>query len=975
MNVLERKLIEIQDYWLRSAKERAGESLRNVLEVLGELLYVEPGQFLFEFLQNTEDALMEAKRKGFFRVELYKDKVVASNNGKPFDEQDLDSLCSIKSKKEPGLGYKGFIGIGWKSVFKVSNNVEVHSADVSFKFDEGYWRTEEGKRLLEKYGLKSEEVLWQVTPIPIEPRALPQEETTRFVIHLSRRCGETELSFDEIARSLERFKPSILPFLDYVDKVEIVNKVMGKKKLIRSFIVWQDHFEDANIRCVRVEEITDSKNSTYHEFLVFENECVVPENVKMDQTTKKAKRDKVDKRRVAIAFSLDPTTGSLKPIEEEEFYGVYSFLPLYEVKTGLKFIIQADFIVHPGRGYVDPLALWNKWLMLCVAKLVRGAIKFLRRRYEKSYLAVFDYRELRGDAIFENLIRHIIIASVIDRELSDFEVLCYKNHKVGFNAIVKASDEVFELVKSGLLDEEELWGIYGTNVHILHPEFKLRERDITSLHKSRRILELPDLLSKDLLESKLKRGVDEAIKFLGEVYKRVREKGYEVPSDRRFVITSSNRVKVVKETYSAIFAPEIEKLCTKFPEVSKYLKTLDFVHEDFARSVGYEVLKWLGVREITLKELAQEVLSRKVSVRAQPPSREELPLITTLIKNSGFEPREPIWVVTEDRGISKSEEVYYPLKQLRNINGYEGFMKELGVKLLDLDAYLKYDRDEEGWREFFSKVKIRGVKTHYCSPLLPGPVLSEDYNEIINRLREVLEKTAIDKNVELVRFLKKLYEAGFKSPLRQSITLKLLTDEGKLIDSDKCYLHDDYGPRERWVKWRNEGFPIGPFVSPNYIDEPLSTSSWREFLTKMLGVKEGVNEETDEGKRIVEDFAMWFVERKLRSNEKYKSYKIIRKEEKGKGYDMVLIRDGEEIYVEVKGMRREWGEVSLVGQEPLMAMKHGDKYWLVVVKGIPNNPEVYILRNPLTCLLEGLKEKYFPLHIPIKLIEERGERL
>jgi len=101
-------------------------------------LYIEPGQFILEFLQNAEDALMEAKRKGFFKVELYRDKVVIRHNGKPFDERDLENLCSIRSSKKPSLGYRGFIGIGWKSVFNVSDKVEIYSKDVSFKFDREY---------------------------------------------------------------------------------------------------------------------------------------------------------------------------------------------------------------------------------------------------------------------------------------------------------------------------------------------------------------------------------------------------------------------------------------------------------------------------------------------------------------------------------------------------------------------------------------------------------------------------------------------------------------------------------------------------------------------------------------------------------------------------------------------------------------------------------------------------------------------
>ena len=60
------------------------------------------------------------------------------------------------------------------------------------------------------------------------------------------------------------------------------------------------------------------------------------------------------------------------------------------------------------------------------------------------------------------------------------------------------------------------------------------------------------------------------------------------------------------------------------------------------------------------------------------------------------------------------------------------------------------------------------------------------------------------------------------------------------------------------------------------------------------------------------------LEKKLRDNDKYKDYRVVRVE-RGEGYDVLLVRNGEAIYVEVKGMRKEWGEISLIGREPLMA--------------------------------------------------------
>jgi len=69
-------------------------------------------------------------------------------------------------------------------VYKVSNHVEVCSAGICFEFNEEFWKKPEAQEILKKYDLKPDEVLWQVTPILIEPtEALPKDET-RFTIYL-----------------------------------------------------------------------------------------------------------------------------------------------------------------------------------------------------------------------------------------------------------------------------------------------------------------------------------------------------------------------------------------------------------------------------------------------------------------------------------------------------------------------------------------------------------------------------------------------------------------------------------------------------------------------------------------------------------------------------------------------------------------------------------------------------------------------
>lgn len=79
-------------------------------------------------------------------------------------------------------------------------------------------------------------------------------------------------------------------------------------------------------------------------------------------------------------------------------------MPLTEATSGLKFLLQADFIVQPGRRTLDYEATWNRWLMEELAELLRRAIKYLSDKFGTEYLPIFEYREI-GGPVFEKLIK------------------------------------------------------------------------------------------------------------------------------------------------------------------------------------------------------------------------------------------------------------------------------------------------------------------------------------------------------------------------------------------------------------------------------------------------------------------------------------------------------------------------------------------------------------------------------------------
>jgi len=959
---LESKVLEIRDRWLNFVKDpnyrMQAESLGNITNLL-ELIYVEPGQFVLEFLQNAEDALLEAGRTGYFKVELYGDKVIISNNGKPFDEKDLESLCAIASKKKPALGYKGFIGIGWKSVYKASNHVEVCSAGICFEFNEEFWKKPEAQEILKKYDLKPDEVLWQVTPILIQPTAALPKDETRFTIYLK----NPSLS-SEIAKVLDELKPPIFLFLDHVSSITIIDHVNNERKSISWSVEKEEMFNDVKVRVVTVHVSEEGGTPTWNKFLVFKKEFEVPEDVKKDPVSINAKRGDVVKREVAIAFELDPVTGDLRPIEETRFWLMYSFLPLTEVRTGLKFLIQADFIVHPGRRYINVSAKWNRWMMQCLAELLKSVIDYVRNEFKKSYLTAFDYRPV-GDEVWDNLIEPYIV-NTIEEVLKDPTVLCYKGHEVKLTQVVKASEEVYELIKYDkheLFNEEDLKYIYGVEKHILDQGLKLREVDENRVPK----LTLVDLLNENLLKALMSRDLDKVIKFLSKVYELARGKGIRIPPEKRFIVTSSGELKLASSVYIPKMPERVIEISSKFPEVDKYLKSLDFVNEEMTKLVGEEALKSLGVKEVSLNEIVGIILNQ-IGTGNPPPNKERLLITTLLVKQAGMVADKPIWVLTKDGDIEKSYNVWNP----ELFTGFEDVAKLLGVKLLDIDAYTKYDGDVEGWRGFFGKVVLGYGQLYECYSSSQMEWLTPQFTpqnrtmrcelhkyvqDLINKVKEALEKSAsidnIDNNIKLVRLLHRLWQHSTSAQWGK-VRVKLVTDEDSFAYSDQLLLHDIYGAKEQWSKWKAEKFNIGPFVSPKYLLEKSEEApSWKEFFVNVLGVKEIADIEE------VEEFAEWFTKRMLEK----KGYRI---SGKGSGCDFNIIDvSGETTCVEVKGRKVPINTlfIELTENETKTALNMGDKYWLAVVESIPNNPRLWILKNPARVLPE------------IKEIKINGEKI
>jgi hypothetical protein len=162
-----------------------------VLDLLGHL-YSERTHFIFELMQNAEDA--GATDLAF---ELFEDRLEVRHDGRPFTEADVRGVCGVgKSGKAGDLTAIGKFGIGFKSVYAYTKSPRIYSGGERFR--------------IETY----------VRPFPVEPVEVPAAQTL-FVFPFDHDTVPASAAVREISAALNQLRPRILLFLTSIGRLRV----------------------------------------------------------------------------------------------------------------------------------------------------------------------------------------------------------------------------------------------------------------------------------------------------------------------------------------------------------------------------------------------------------------------------------------------------------------------------------------------------------------------------------------------------------------------------------------------------------------------------------------------------------------------------------------------------------------------------------------------------------------------------------
>ena len=127
MSVKFDELVKKRKKWVASSKENKFD-----FESILAGLYNDPSHFIYELLQNAED---EGAKEAKF--DLFKDRLDFHHNGKDFDINDIEGVTGIGiSKKKENLNLIGKFGVGFKSVFAITETPYIFSGEYSIKIED-----------------------------------------------------------------------------------------------------------------------------------------------------------------------------------------------------------------------------------------------------------------------------------------------------------------------------------------------------------------------------------------------------------------------------------------------------------------------------------------------------------------------------------------------------------------------------------------------------------------------------------------------------------------------------------------------------------------------------------------------------------------------------------------------------------------------------------------------------------------------
>jgi hypothetical protein len=296
-----------------------------VLELLGQL-YSERTHFIFELIQNAEDAGATG-----LTFALFADRLEVNHDGRDFTVADVRAICGVgQGTKTDDLTQIGEFGIGFKAVYAYTDSPRIHSGAENFR--------------IEKY----------VRPCAVDPLAEPAAGTV-FVLPFDRPEVPAAVAVREISAALASIGVETLLFLRSIKGLRCRGLLTADVVLTRTSVPRGQSGRRVSLSSGQALGRGDE------EWFVWERP--------LDGLGHPAQR-------VEIAFMVRPEIDTRRLIRRETSPLVV-FFPTQK-ETFLGFVLQGPYRTTPARDNVPEHDEWNQALVRETASLLTDVLTALR---------------------------------------------------------------------------------------------------------------------------------------------------------------------------------------------------------------------------------------------------------------------------------------------------------------------------------------------------------------------------------------------------------------------------------------------------------------------------------------------------------------------------------------------------------------------------------------------------------------------
>ncbi len=668
------------------------EDLANSLDTISDDIYSESERFVYELIQNADDASNDKQKDLEIKIEFTQNFVVISHNGREFSDKDINAISSVgKSQKSENPNQTGYKGIGFKSVFGKSDCVYINSNGFCFRYDKSNWATHQHK------------MPWQIIPIWSSSNVPLELQKTKFgkypvstAIQFNKEKGFTGVQLKQTLINL--FSNSqIMLFLRNVTLISIDKDFSIKRT--KTLISEKALSKTENFLLSAVSLVANNEQTDWliGDFIGIELNNETKTALKQDEKAPKRLKE-TQFTNISFAGKVN-NKGDLIEIKKNSL--IFTYLPT-KINKGFPFLINADFLTNAPREGFHEDRIWNIWLFEQV-----------------GYKSIEWLRELAGTAYKYQITN--VIADTFSSEKA-MEKAFNEGHKKALKkiAFIPNENDKLLLVVDALIEKTDIDEVIKANALIDYYNATHKTKLTTESIINKKMKSLSDLI---------KLGVKTFdIKELGDFFVSDELCNALKVKDNFKVIKFFHKKAINKKSsdYWKDYIPKItfifneqEELCAPTTPIyfpiddfeTELNQSFDFLHSEVLEKIdeNSEIKDWLreiGVVEPTPKNIIENTISRNLDDLTNTKEK-SIDIVRYLFENQkqieDFSKFSSIQLITTKGNLKRADSCY-----LANL-----YKPELAIEtylpnedFFVSSEYVKKDDNVKEWNLFFTQIGL-----------------------------------------------------------------------------------------------------------------------------------------------------------------------------------------------------------------------------------------------------------------------------